>query len=146
MGQGVAEAQRERELSKQALTQRVESLSARVRRDLDWRAKLRHDGLRYAVVGSAALVIAASVILIRSRRPKKETPAVTVTSLEDIASQLNEIRAELARRRKDQGPLWQKLAVRAASAAAAGAGGAAARRAMQRLEGAAEAPAQTAAG
>ncbi len=147
MGEGVAEAERERELSKQALTERVASLGARVRSELDWKAKLRRDGLRYAVVGSAALVIAASVILIRSRRPKKETPELTIASLDDIARELNEIRAELTRRRRDQGPLWQKLAVRAATAAAAGAGGAAARRAMQRFEGASEpVPGQAAAG
>ena len=55
--------------------------------------------------------------------------------LDDVAAQLEEIREELARRRKQGGPLWQKLAVRAATTAAASAGAAIARRAMETLGG-----------
>jgi hypothetical protein len=135
MGQGAAEAERERELSKRALATRVSALGSRVRGELDWRAKLQRDGLRYAVIGTVAVVVAATVIAIRARRPRKESAEITVTSLDDIAAQLTEIRAELDRRRKDDSPLWQRLAIRTATAAAAGAGGVAARKAMERFDG-----------
>jgi hypothetical protein len=135
VAQGVAEAERERELSKQALAAQVTALGERVRGQLDWRAKLRRDGLRYVVIGTVALVIATSVVVLRVRRSKhEEDPETTVASLDDIAKQLTEIRAELARQRRASGPLWQKLAVRAATAAAGAAGSVAARKAMERFE------------
>jgi hypothetical protein len=135
VGQGVAEAERERELSKQALAAHVSALDARVRDELDWRARLRRDGLRYAVIGTVTLAITVSVVVLRSRRRRKESPPISVTSLEDIAAQLDEIRDELAKRRKESGPLWQKLAVRAATTAAAAGGAALARQAMGRPAG-----------
>ena len=134
MGQGVAEAERERELSKQALAGDVSALGTRVRAELDWRSRLRRDGFRYAVIGTIAVLVTVSVVL-RSRGRGKESEPVTVTSLEDVAAQLDEIRKELARRRRDSEPLWQKLAVRAGTTAAAAAGAAVARQAMERLAG-----------
>ncbi len=131
MGQGVAEAERERELSKQALAAHVTALDARVRAELDWRARLRRDGLRYAIIGVAALAVTVSVVVLRSRRRRPEPAPLTVTSLDDIAAQLEEIRDELARRRKQSEPLWQRLAVRAATTAAAAGGNAVARRVME---------------
>ena len=135
MGQGFAEAERERELSKQALAAHVSALDARVRDELDWKARLRRDGVRYAVIG-AVTVAAAVVVVLGTRRRRKETPPVTVTSLDDVAAQLEEIREELARQRKENAPLWQRLAVRAAVGAASGAGTAVARRALESLGGA----------
>ncbi|MGA3183799.1 MAG: hypothetical protein ABSE52_04295 [Candidatus Dormibacteria bacterium] len=134
MGQGVAEAERERELSKQALAGDVSALGTRVRAELDWRSRLRRDGFRYAVIGTIAVLVTVSVVL-RSRGRGKESEPVTVTSLEDVAAQLDEIKKELARRRRDSEPLWQKLAVRAGTTAAAAAGAAVARQAMERLAG-----------
>jgi len=134
VGQGVAEAERERELSKQALAGDVAALGTRVRAELDWRSRLRRDGFRYAVIGTIAVLVTVSVVL-RSRGRGKESEPVTVTSLEDVAAQLDEIRKELARRRRDSEPLWQKLAVRAGTTAAAAAGAAVARQAMERLAG-----------
>jgi hypothetical protein len=133
VGQGVAEAERERELSKQALAGDVSALGARVRDELDWRSRLRRDGLRYAVIGTVAVVLTVSVVMLRSRGRRKASEPAAVASLEDVAAQLEEIRAELARRRKESGPLWQKLAVRAATTAAAAGGAAVARRAMERF-------------
>ncbi|MGO8685611.1 MAG: hypothetical protein ACLQT7_00295 [Candidatus Dormibacteria bacterium] len=135
MAQGVAEAERERELSKQALADHVSALNDRVRAELDWKARLRRDGLRYAVIGTAAVAIAVSLAVLRSRHHRRETVPPTVASLDDVAAQLEEIREELARRRKEGGPLWQKLAVRAATTAAASAGAAIARRTMETLGG-----------
>jgi hypothetical protein len=136
VGEGVAEAERERELSKQALAGDVSALGTRVRAELDWRSRLRRDGFRYAVIGAVAAAVTVSVVALRSRRGRRKAdePAA-VTSLEDVAAQLEEIRKELARRRKESGPLWQKLAVRAGTTAAAAAGAAAARQALERLAG-----------
>jgi hypothetical protein len=111
----------------------VNALEARVRNQLDWRAKLRVSGLRYVVIGTVALVVATSVLVIRARRPEKETPELTIASLDDVARELREIKVELAKHRKDSGPLWQKLAVRGGAAVASAAGGVAARKAMERF-------------
>ena len=135
MDQGLAEAERERELSKQALAERVSILGTRVRSQLDWRAKLRRNGGRYAVIGTVTVAIAVSVIVLRSRSRRQESDQVTVTSLDDIAAQLQEIKDELAKRRKESGPLWQKLALRAAATAASAGGSMMARRAMERMTG-----------
>jgi anti-sigma-K factor RskA len=128
VGDQVAEAERERELSKQALAGHVSALETRVRGDL------RRDALRYAVIGAAAVAVAVTVVVLRWRRRKADAP-IAVASLEDVATQLEEIRRELARRRKENGPLWQRLAVRAATSAAAAGGAAVARRAMDRMAG-----------
>jgi len=136
VGEGVAEAERERELSRQVLAGHLSALEARVRSELDWRARLQRDGLRYAVIGVVTLVVAGSVVALRShRREQSAAVPVTLTSLDDLAAQLDEIKAELAKRRKESGPLWQKVAVRAATAAAAAGGAAVARRALGRLAG-----------
>ena len=126
----------ERELSKQALAAHVSALDARVRDELDWRARLRRDGLalcghRDGDRGHRGFGGGAQVAPGR----RKEKQPVSVTSLDDVAAQLEEIREELARRRKKSGPLWQKLAVRAATTAAAAGGAAVARRAMERMAG-----------
>jgi hypothetical protein len=145
VGQGVAEAERERELSKQALAAHVSALESRVREELDWRARLRRDGVRYAIIGTVAIAVTVSVLVLRSRGRWKEAPPVVVTSLDDVAAQLEEIRKELGRRRKENGPLWQRVALRAATTAAAAGGTAVARRAMERM-GDAEPPAAAATG
>ena len=129
MAEGVAEARRERELSKQALAARVAAL----RTELDPRQRLRRDGLRYAVIGAAAMVAALAVVLIRSRRRQRPPDQPAVTSLEDVARQLAEIRAEMGKRRKDSKPLWQTLAMRGASAAGTGVGTAITRRMVERM-------------
>jgi hypothetical protein len=135
VGDEVAEAERERELSKQALAAHVAALDTRVRDELDWRSRLRRDGFRYAVAGTVAVVLTVSVVVLRSRGRRQERSTATVTSLDDVAAQLDEIRQELARRRKEGGPLWQKLAVRAATTAAAAGGAEVARRALERMAG-----------
>ena len=137
MGQGVDEAQRERELTKQALATHVDELETRIRAELDWKAKLRRNGPRYAVIGAAVIAVGVGLIVLRARfrKEKDESPDVTVNNLDDIAKQLKEIRKELDERRKDEGPLWQKVALRGATAAAAAAGTMAARQMMDRMGG-----------
>lgn len=135
MGQGVAEAQRERELSKQALEAQVGTLEARVREELDWKAKLRKHGARYAVIGGISVVTITGIIVLRKKygKSKPQEPELSVGSLEDIARELREIRKELDSRKGMSGPLWQKLALRAGTAAAAAGGTLAARKLMERL-------------
>jgi hypothetical protein len=135
VGEAVAAAQRERELSKKALEDRVGTLEGRLREELDWKARLRRDGVRYAVAGGAVVAVVALAVARRARAEKKESPAAGVTSLDDVAEQLHDIRKELGRRRKDQGPLWRSLALRAAAAAAAAGGSMAAKQAMGRFSG-----------
>lgn len=135
MGQAVAEAQRERELSKQALEAQVESLETRVREELDWKAKLRRNGARYAVIGGVAAGVLIGVVVLRAKfGHKEEKDEVQVSSLDDVARELRELRRELDKRGgRDSGPLWQKLAVRVATAGAAAGGTLAARQLMERF-------------
>ena len=66
---GTDEAQRQRELSKQALATSAGRLEQRVRAELDWKARLRRDGPRYAAIAGGA--VAAD----RDDRPDPLTPA-----------------------------------------------------------------------
>ncbi len=135
MVQAVDQAERERELTKRSLAGNIDRLEARVRAELDWKARLRRDGARYALIGG--LVIGAAVgaiVLRRALSGDKEAPAPQPTSLAEMATELAAIRKRLdaAKVEPDGGPAWQKLAVRAVSAAAAAGGTYAARRFMAR--------------
>ncbi|MGI8848515.1 MAG: hypothetical protein ACR2GX_09710 [Candidatus Dormibacteria bacterium] len=134
MGQGVAEAKRERELSKQALAAQVTTLETRVREELDWKAKLRRNGARYAVIGGVAVVTLTAIVVLRMKLGKKrDKQTIKVNDLDDIAKELQELRDELDKRRgRDGGPMWQKLALRVAAAGAAAGGTLAARQMMER--------------
>ena len=133
MVQAIDQAERERELTKQALAGDIDRLEARIRAELDWKARLRRDGVKYALVGGVALTSAVGVIvLIRVLRGDDTAPAPPPTSVEEIASELATIRKRLdaAKIEADSGPVWQKLALRVVSAAAAAGGTYAARRLM----------------
>ncbi len=135
MAEAIAQAERERELTKRALESTIDRLEARVRAELDWKARLRRDGARYAVIGAAVLTVALTLLVLRARlRGKDDTPTRALNSMEDIAAELAEIRKRLeaAKVEPDSGPLWQKVALRGVSAAAAAGGTFAARRFMAR--------------
>jgi hypothetical protein len=134
VGQGVAEAQRERELSKQALEAQVGTLESRVREELDWKAKLRKHGPRYAVIGGVGAVAITGIIVLRKKfgKSKQADPELTVGSLEDIARELKQLRKDLDARKAESGPVWQKLAMRVATAAAAAGATLATRKVMER--------------
>jgi hypothetical protein len=143
VGEAVAEAQHARELSKQALEAQVDTLEAKVRHELDWKAKLRRHGPRYLVIGVVTASVVTGLIVLRVKFGRKEEKIqVKVGSMDDIARQLTEIRAELDKRKKESGPLWQKLALRVSTAAAAAGGTLVARQLMERYapEAAAESP------
>ena len=135
MVQAADQAQRERELTKQALASDIDRFEARIRAELDWKARLRRDGPKYAVAGG--LVVAAAVgaiVLRRARRGATPEPAPSPTTLQEMAIELAAIRKQLdhAKIDADTSPVWQKIALRAVSAAAAAGGTYAARRFMTR--------------
>jgi hypothetical protein len=133
--QAIDQAQRERELTKQALATDLTKLEARVRAELDWKARLRRDGLRYALVGGVVIGAAVGVVLLRrALRGDEPAPVRQPTSLQEMAAELATIRKRLDDAKLEAGsdPVWQKVALRAVSAAAAAGGTYAARRLMAR--------------
>ena len=136
MVQAVDQAERERELTKQSLAGNIDRLEARVRYELDWKARLRRDGARYALIGGAVVVTAVGLLVLRRvvRSDKAEVKSLSPTTLEEMATELAAIRKKLdsAKLEADRGPIWQKLALQGVSAAAAAGGTFAARRLMAR--------------
>ncbi|HEY8755811.1 MAG TPA: hypothetical protein VIN65_05610, partial [Candidatus Dormibacteraeota bacterium] len=65
MVQAIDQAERERELTKQSLAGNLDRLEARVRAELDWKARLRRDGPRYALVGGVVIAAAVGAIVLR---------------------------------------------------------------------------------
>jgi len=126
VGQAIDEARHEVELTRVALAADIDKLERRIRAELDWKARLRRDGPQIIAIAGAVVVVGVTVLVLRSRfggrdsaRPgaaeKPRTPSV-----EELARQVEELRAELRGKRKGKGrdadgdePLWQKLAVRA---------------------------------
>ncbi|MDQ6848084.1 MAG: hypothetical protein M3019_10985 [Candidatus Dormibacteraeota bacterium] len=135
MAQAIDQAERERELTKQSLSDNIDRLEARVRAELDWKARLRRDGIRYALIGGVVVAAAVSAIVLRRALSGKNEPATPQpTTLAEMATELAAIRKKLdsAKLEADHGPAWQKLALRGVSAAAAAGGTYAARRFMVR--------------
>ncbi len=134
MAQAIDQAERERELTKQSLAGNIDRLEARVRAELDWKARLRRDGVRYALVGVVVVAAAVGVFVLRRALSHDDEPAAPQpSSLEEMAAELAAIRKKLdSAKLEDGGPAWQKLAVRAATAAAGAGGTYAARRFMTR--------------
>jgi hypothetical protein len=128
------EAQRQRELTKQALAQSAGKLEQRVRAELDWKARLRRDGPRYAAIAGGAIVLIGTLVIVRSRlRRDKGEEAVAPTTLEDLAAELEKIRKEI-KKGGDKTPIWQKIVLRGVSAAGAAGGAYAAKQVVDRQE------------
>jgi hypothetical protein len=131
---GTDEAQRQRELTKQALAESAGKLEQRVRAELDWKARLRRDGPRYAAIAGGAVLLIGTIVLVRSRlRRGKEEEAVAPTTLEDLAAELEKIRKEI-KKGGDKTPIWQKVVLRGVSAAGAAGGAEVAKRMTARQE------------
>jgi hypothetical protein len=131
---GTDEAQRQRELTKQALAQSAGKLEQRVRAELDWKARLRRDGPRYAAIAGGAIVLIGTLVIVRSRlRRDKGEEAVAPTTLEDLAAELEKIRKEI-KKGGDKTPIWQKIVLRGVSAAGAAGGAYAAKQVVDRQE------------
>jgi hypothetical protein len=131
---GTDEAQRQRELTKQALAQSAGRLEQRVRAELDWKARLRRDGPRYAAIGGAAILLVGTLVIVRARlRGKKAEEEVAPMTLEDIATELREIRKQI-KKGGDKTPLIQKVILRGVGAAGAAGGAEIAKRVTARQE------------
>ena len=134
MAPGTDEAQRQRELTKQALAESAGKLEQRVRAELDWKARLRRDGPRYAAIAGGAVLLIGTIVFVRSRlRRDKGEEEVMPTTLEDLAAELEKIRKEI-RKGGDKTPVWQKLAIRGVGAAGAAGGAEVAKRITARQE------------
>ena len=128
MGQATDAARQERELTRQALAERIERFEGRVREEFDWAARLRRNRTRVLAIGAGVAALVSALILLRARAgrgSRSDDPA----TLDDIADELHEIRKQLEKRGQES-PLWQRLVVRSAVAAASAGGAAAARRVM----------------
>ncbi|MBJ7594362.1 MAG: hypothetical protein JF886_05760 [Candidatus Dormibacteraeota bacterium] len=135
MAQAIDQAERERELTKQSLSDNIDRLEARVRAEFDWKARLRRDGIRYALIGGVVVAVAVgAIVLRRALGGEKEEAAPKPSTFDEMAAELAAIRKKLdsAKLEADGGPVWQKLALRGVSAAAAAGGTYAARRFMAR--------------
>ncbi|MEO8897349.1 MAG: hypothetical protein ABI352_07160 [Candidatus Dormibacter sp.] len=146
MVQAIGQAERERELTKQALAGDIDRLEARIRAELDWKTRLRREGPKYAIAGAAVVAAAVGVMVLR-RALRGDQPEATInspTTMQEMAAELAAIRKQLehAKIEADTGPVWQKLALRAVSAAAAAGGTFAARRYMARAGAASAEPAE----
>jgi hypothetical protein len=131
---GTDEAQRQRELTKQALAESAGKLEERVRAELDWKARLRRDGPRYAAIAGGAVLLIGTLVLIRSRlRGSKAEEEIAPTTLEDLAAELREIRKEI-KKGGDKTPLVQKVLLRGVGAAGAAGGAYVAKRITDRQE------------
>ncbi len=135
MAPGTDQAQRQRELSKQALEQSAGRLEQKVRAELDWKARLRRDAPRYAAIAGVAIALVGTIVFIRSRlrgevAEEEETALVT---LDDLAAELHALRKEI-KKGGDKTPIWQKVVLRGVSAAGSAGGAYAAKRLVDRQE------------
>jgi hypothetical protein len=131
---GTDEAQRQRELTKAALAQSATRLEERVRAELDWKARLRRDGPRYAAIASGAIVLIGTIVFIRSRlRGDTDEEEAVPVSLEELVAELHELRKDI-KKGGDKTPIWQKVVLRGVSAAASAGGAYAAKRLVDRQE------------
>ena len=134
MAPGTDEAQRQRELSKAALATSAGRLEERVRAELDWKARLRRDGPRYAAIAGGAVVLIGVIVLVRSRlrgdTAEEETAPAT---LDELVAELQALRKEI-KKGGDKTPIWQKVMLRGVSSAASAGGAYAAKRLVDRQE------------
>ena len=134
MAPGTDEAQRQRELTKQALAQSAGRLEQRVRAELDWKARLRRDGPRYVAIAGGTVVLIGTIVFVRSRLrgDKAEEEAAPVT-LDDLVAELQALRKEV-KKGGDKTPVWQKVVLRGVAAAGSAGGAYAAKRLVDRQE------------
>lgn len=136
MGQGVDEARQQRELSKAALANNLDRLEARVRSELDWRARLQRERGRLIGigVGVGVVLIGATAILVLRRviggkKPAEEPRPIT---LEELGTELHELRRLVQKKNGSSGSLVQKAVLRGVSAAGNAGGTALAREMLKR--------------
>lgn len=132
MGTGTPEQTRQQlELTRRSIERNVDRIVARIRYELDWRARLRRDGAQIAAIGGAIVATSVLAVVLRRRfRPRKDGYAIAdfdSMDLKDVATELRAIKQELEKQRDGGGPI-AKLAYTAVGSAAGAAGRAAAAR------------------
>jgi hypothetical protein len=137
VGEAAAEAKRQVELTRVALESDIDRIVAKARHELDWRARLRRDGLRIVLVAGVVVVIVGSSLALRGARGRPEngrTKRDPDIDSHDLAKQIKALRREVAELKDGDNaqPTWMKFAIRAATTAAAAAGTAAARQMLER--------------
>lgn len=143
MGEGVDEARRQRELSKAALAGDLDRLEARVRSELDWRARLSRERGRIVGIGVGVAVVAvgAGVVFVLRRRfapkPAKKSSLRPVT-LTEVDAELRELRKMLEKKNGSSSSLVQKAVLRAVTAAGTAGGTMVAREVLKRQVGSRE--------
>ena len=142
MGQGVDQARQQRELSKAALAGDLDRLEARVRSELDWRARLQKERGRLIGIGVGVGVVltAATAIFVLRRtvghsRPSDEPQPMT---LEQLGTELHELRRLVEKKNGSSGSLVQKAVLRGVTAAGNAGGTALAREVLKRQAGSTE--------
>ena len=144
MGQGVDEARQQRELTKAALAQDLDRLEARVRSELDWRARLQRERGRLIGigVGVGVVVLGATAILVLRRvvGGKKQVVEPRPITLEELGTELHELRRLVQKKNGSSGSLVQKAVLRGVSAAGNAGGTALAREVVKRQMGTREGP------
>lgn len=133
MGQATPEQTRHQlELTRRSIEDNVDRLVARIRYELDWKARLRRDGAQIAAISGAIVATGALAYFLRRRfRKQKDGYAIAdfdTMNLKDVATELKAIREELEKQRDGAGGPLVKLATAAVGAAATAAGRAAAAR------------------
>ena len=136
MGQGVDEARQQRELTKAALANNLDRLEARVRSELDWRARLRRERGRIVGIGvgvGVVLVAAGAIFVLRrtfgSRKHAAEPKPIT---LEELGTELHELRRLVEKKNGSSGSLVRKAVLRGVTAAGNAGGTALAREVLKR--------------
>ena len=128
MGQATDQARHQVELTRVALAADIDKLEKRIRAELDWKARLRRVGPQLAASAGVVLVVAVGGYLLRRRFGHSEASVEEsgAMSLEELTREVRELRDQLGKGRGRSGtqggsqPLWQKVAIRAATAGAAG--------------------------
>lgn len=143
MGQATDQARHQVELTRVALAADIDKLERRIRAELDWKARLRREGPQIAAIAGVVVLVAVGGVLLRRTVGKKgDTGAEAGTmSLDELTREVRALREELGGKRRHgttgpPQPLWQKVAIRAATAGAATGASLVARRVARQAQGA----------
>ncbi|MBV8445521.1 MAG: hypothetical protein JOZ92_06360, partial [Candidatus Dormibacteraeota bacterium] len=117
---------------KQALAADVQRLEARVRRELDIRARIRRDAPRILAVAGGAVLLVGVLVVVRARFAGRRRDTAAPATLDDLVAELRGLRQSIDK--KKEAGLLQKGALRALSAAGAAGGTLVARRIVERQE------------
>jgi len=127
VGQATDQARHQVELTRVALAADIDKLERRIRAELDWKARLRRDAPQIIAITGAVVVVAVGGLVLRRRFGGKKGDNGDeggTMSLAELSREVRALREQVggkSRHGTSSGPepLWQKVAVRAATAGAA---------------------------